>query len=710
MCIRDRVKEDLALDPTIPDQTTTLNPLPAAGSPLLSTNRATPADGFFTPAAYKGAFGNENWAQGWSKLSRLGYFPEKTLVDVTSDISASETWTADNEYVLGTVIYVTNGATLTIEPGTVVRGLPDSATPGTNDPGALVVTRGSKIMAMGTADFPISFTDEFDDNVPGSTPTFPYDNKIDALDEVANWGGVILLGTGYVANGTGAGPDASVENQIEGLTAAGGLGLYGGCDQFHDPLADPSVCDDDDSGVMNYVSISYGGFNLAANNEINGLTLGAVGRGTDLDYIEVFQNKDDGVEFFGGAANIKHLIVANVGDDSIDYDEGWRGKVQFALAMQGIPGTGADKGDKGGEHDGGVSPDASQPYAIPTFYNLTSIGHGQKTFTDYNKNTGLHIRDNAGGRFYNSAFLDYAGASVLIEGGSTTGNSAGTSGERSITSYASIEDGELYQAPTSDFQLELQDNVWYCIGRQESVGDGSLTTEGTCSIAGTGCLEDVDCPGGETCVDSPRIFGGSSGKIHYDNGMLTNAALGNDYVACAGGLPIQSLEKEDLALDPTIPDQTTTLNPLPSTGSPLLTSDRSAPADGFFTPAAYKGAFGGQNWAAGWSKMARLGYFPVCQGGVGPAPDVVDGLLWTSTDSLAWDGVGNAVSYDLFRSDSASDFSGADLLEDGDFDTVAADGETPLLGSVFYYLVRGNNSCGAGSAGTDSNGNERVLP
>ena len=142
--------------------------------------------------------------------------------------------------------------------------------------------------------------------------------------------------------------------QIEGLTPAGGLGLYGDCRTRGLPELRRRR-----QRPLRYISIRYGGFNLSANNEINGLTLGAVGRETDIDFVEVFQNKDDGIEFFGGTVNVKNLIVADGGDDGVDYDEGFRGKVQFVLVLQGTPG--ADKSDKAGEHDGGNNPDRACP-------------------------------------------------------------------------------------------------------------------------------------------------------------------------------------------------------------------------------------------------------------------------------------------------------------------------------------------------------------
>lgn len=360
---------------------------------------------------------------------------EAAIIDITANITTSQTWTADNEYILTLPIYVTSGATLTIEPGTVIRGEGESA-PGVNDPGTLIITRGSKLIAVGTVLKPIVFTNLDDDNVGGNIGSPPYDDKSTSLGVTGTWGGLILLGRGYVANNTVAGPNPAREIQIEGLTAVGSLGLYGNCSGAS-PAIPLASCDDDDSGTLSYISIRYGGFNLAANNEINGLTLGAVGRSTDIDHIEVFQNKDDGIELFGGAANLKYVIMANGGDDGLDYDEGWRGKVQFMLVMQGTPGS--DKSDKGSERDGGNAGDASQPRSIPTIYNATYIGlGGTKAYTDHLMNTGMHFRDNAGGREYNSFYGDFGGATMLIESGNfpVVGTAAGTSAGRTVAAYS----------------------------------------------------------------------------------------------------------------------------------------------------------------------------------------------------------------------------------------------------------------------------------
>lgn len=599
----------------------------------------------------------------------MGITPAAT-VDITADITASETWTSNNEYILTKPIYVTNGATLTIEPGTVVRGEPQSAA-GANDPGTLIISRGSKLRALGTASQPIVFTDLFDDNVRGNPGTAPYDTLDNALGLTGQWGGVILLGRAYVSNNTLAGPDAAREVQIEGLTPTGGLGFYGNGGN-----------DDDDSGTMTYVSIRYGGFNLSANNEINGLTLGGVGRQTDLDYIEVFQTKDDFFEMFGGTVNAKHLVGALSGDDGLDYDEGWRGKAQFVFLMQGTPGT--DKGDKAGEHDGGNNPDGSQPFATPALYNVTSVGLGQKSYTDRAKNTVLHFRDNAGGRYYNSFFADFGGAPLCIEGGNTgtSSTAANTSGERSVTGY--VVDGTFQTGPASAFQLELQDDTWYC------TGNGGVVPVGDASAAGC-----------------------DTGKIHHDNGVFSNASLDNQYLACGTALPIRELTRTSNGIS-TVPDPVTAIDPRPSAGSPLLSTNRVPPADGFFTPAPWRGAFGpSSNWAGGWSTLSRVGYFSSCAAGSANAvPDgtgemVLGGPFGNDASRIQWTPPATADGsefYDLLRS-ASPDFTGALCLEaDDPLDTDASDTTLPAVNQIFFYLARAGNPCGEGSLGTSSSG------
>ena len=688
---------------TTPDPVIAIDPIPVAGGPLTTTNRATPNDGFFEPAPYKGAFApgnNGNWAQGWTTLARLGYFPTYPQINVSADITASQTWTANNEYILTDRIYVTNGATLTIEPGTVVRGEPEDTT-GAQNPGTLIIARGSKINAQGTKANPIVFTDLFDDNVRGFAGTAPYDNVLDQQTVVGQWGGVILLGTGYVANGTAVAPDPAKENQIEGLTAVSEKGFYGGCQEF---MAGPygRNCDDGDSGIMTYVSVRHGGFNLSANNEINGITLGGVGRSTTLDFLEVLSTKDDFIEFFGGAPNVKHLIGAIGGDDGFDYDEGFRGKAQFFFEIQGTPGS--DKNDKGFEQDSGISPDNAFPFAIPTLYNSTVVGLGNnKAYTAKLTNTAMHYRDNAGGRHFNSAYLDFGGAAAMIEGGSTVCNAAGSSGERSQTPYT--PDGVTQIGPSGDNQLDIQDDVFYCFGAPTA----DLVPTGKCSISGAACCQTADCGAGGTCADQAPIYGGDAGKIHRDNGAFTNAANDNTYVACGGALPILALSRTPNG-NPTVPDPITTIDPRPAPGGPLVATNRATPNDGFFTPANYKGAFApGNDWTRGWSSIDRVGYLQTCVNGVGAVPDEVAGLAFVDKSNLVWGRfVNNAAFYDLVRSNTPNGFGTAACTETNGSDGDSFDPAAPTLGTGFYYLVRAENACGQGTLGRQSNGTSRA--
>ena len=284
--------------------------------------------------------------------------------------TGTTTWTANNTYILDGMVFVNSGDELTIEPGTIIKGMPGSGA----EASALVVARGGKINAVGTQENPIIFTFE-QDALDGSTP---YNTK-------GQWGGVIILGNAQLNSSPG-------ETQIEGIPDTESRGLYGGNDDL------------DNSGTMTYVSIRHGGTDIGAGNEINGLTLGGVGSQTTLEYIEVIANADDGVEFFGGTASIKYVLTAFCGDDSFDYDEGWRGYGQFWCTVQE-----EGDGDRGGEHDGGTDPEDGLPYAHPIISNATYIGQG----TSAGKRA-ITLRDNAGGEYHKSIFFNW-GKGIDIE-------------------------------------------------------------------------------------------------------------------------------------------------------------------------------------------------------------------------------------------------------------------------------------------------------
>ena len=307
----------------------------------------------------------------------------QTEVVVTGDIDASTTWTSDNTYILNGLIFVQNGADLTIEPGTVIKGRAQENITSGDGASALIVERGSRLLAEGTPEAPIVFTSEFDE----------FGNLTQRDREL--WGGVILLGRATTNQPT-------QDNPIEGIPEAEGA-LYGGTD------------DEDDSGVLRFVSIRHGGFSISGveGDEINGLTLGAVGRGTTIEHVEVYANVDDCFEWFGGTVEAKYLVGAFCGDDSYDYDQGWRGKGQFWLSIHDT-----DVAGRGGEHDGGdAAGDDAEPLSRPVISNVTFIGAGQTATVPGgdNNDRAFAIRDAAGGFYFNSIFTDYPNVALNIE-------------------------------------------------------------------------------------------------------------------------------------------------------------------------------------------------------------------------------------------------------------------------------------------------------
>jgi hypothetical protein len=283
-----------------------------------------------------------------------------------TDNTGTTTWEKENTYLLDGFVFVNSGDVLTIEPGTVVKGKPGTGASAS----ALIVAKGAQINACGTASNPIIFTFEND----------PLDGSV-GLTTTGQWGGLIILGDARLNT-------VPTSQNVEGIPTSEPRGSYGGTN------------DNDNSGSLCYVSIRHGGTDIGAGNEINGLTLGGVGAGTSIHHIEVVANADDGVEFFGGTAQLKHILVSNVGDDSYDYDQGFRGKGQFWVAIEN------GNSDRGGEHDGGTSPEDGLPYATPVIYNATYIGNGASR--------AITFRDNAGGEYHNTLFHNF-GKGIDIE-------------------------------------------------------------------------------------------------------------------------------------------------------------------------------------------------------------------------------------------------------------------------------------------------------
>ena len=340
-----------------------------------------------------------------------------TITDDGNGIGTQK-WTKNNTYLLDGFCFVNSGQTLTIEPGTVVKGKPGQG----ESASALIIAQGGKIMAEGTAAEPIIFTAEADN----------LDGNIDA-NARGLWGGLILLGNATI----NAIPSTQ---QVEGIPTTEPRGAFGGTN------------DADNSGVIKYVSIRHGGTDIGAGNEINGLTLGAVGSGTIIDYVEIVANADDGIEFFGGAANVKHALIVDCGDDSFDWDMGYHGKGQFWLSLQ------SDDSDRNGEHDGGTDPETGTPYTLTKVYNATYIGHEQSQ--------NIIFRDNSGGFYYNSIFVN-CGEGIEVEYLASGADS-----------YKQFQDGNL----------KIENNIFYNIAGQT---DGTNATLFMKSSADGGAAQDT---------------------------------------------------------------------------------------------------------------------------------------------------------------------------------------------------------------------------
>jgi hypothetical protein len=289
------------------------------------------------------------------------------------------TWSSDFVYKLDNFVFVDDGETLTIEPGTVVQGLPGNG----EDAASLIVTRGGTIQADGERDDgtidPIIFTAAGDDG-EGLGP-----------DVRGRWGGVILLGDAPINS-------QPPTTQIEGIPddVGGDRIRYGAENGDFDP--------NHNVGTFRFVSIRHTGTQLQGGDEIQGLTLGGVGNGSTIEYVESYASDDDGFEWFGGTVNTKYLIAAWSTDDSFDIDEGWTGSNQFWLAVHGD-----DNAGRIGEHDGGTDPEDGTPLATSIVSNATYIGIGPGVSTadvsGDGENPFLMQRDNNATSYYNTIFM-----------------------------------------------------------------------------------------------------------------------------------------------------------------------------------------------------------------------------------------------------------------------------------------------------------------
>lgn len=528
-------------------------------------------------------------------------------------ITVSTTWTANNTYNLQDQIWVMPGATLTIEAGTVI-----ASDTHPSHLGSLAVCKGAQIFVNGTQTNPVIMTSSNDvatwDPLAGHpTGRDPRTGHWRAVCQ--EWGNLTVMGEAFIGAGPPKYPNnvptCNVNNvaAMEGLLPASGHEsdvLYGGNQ------------DNDDSGSIHYLSLRYGGKVIAVTNELNGLSLGGLGRNTEIDHVDIMNNVDDGIEIWGGTVNLKFLNIWNIGDDCFDVDQGWRGKAQFGLLVQGYSidaGQGGGIGDNIFEIDGAEDSDA-QPVTTCTIYNFTAIG--QPIAGDQ----GTAWRANARVQYRNCIFMDLG--EWLIKNDNSDGDAIPDHGygfngtltfcdewttaytEHSLVNACTNPD-QRYQAQSAGdssihqgFLAEMTDSVFF-----RNLGQGGAPTGGAYSDSGNIANSAGNCRRGSDSLNVTNNGGSEPTRGNVvaayvpatPNLNMPIVALGRAAdVLMATSVPPNQPERRVNSIDPRAANAATT-------------SISAAPADGFFTPAQYRGAFSPtQNWLCNWTAADAYGF------------------------------------------------------------------------------------------------------
>lgn len=464
-------------------------------------------------------------------------------------------------YIIDQKIYVPSGQMMQIEPGTVIKGralvTPSLAT-------AIIIERGGKINASGTKDCPIVFTAEADP----MNGTYPISN-------IGQWGGLVILGRAtnnlsYAANGpyaAGAGNGklavADGLGVVEGFATSVAQDRFGVMQNNNNPVAGETVGtfdDNDNSGIMTYVSIRHSGAILAVGNEINGLTLGSVGRGTTLEHIEIVSCGDDGIEFFGGTVNIKYITMLFGNDDMFDYDLGWSGKAQFLFGMKGSTAFSVDA-DNGIEGDSDDQKSNNVPRSHPVVYNATLIGSNKLSGTSDNSAlAAINAKELTEGEFYNSVFANFRnGLNMVLALGTRTGTS------ESYHNW-SVANGNGSQS------LKIKCNTFVGMTNLATTGAGNGTVTGT-ALSGADLTQ-------------------------FTTTDLNTSYVGNTLPGFSYNFTVNPATNFFSVRNDVIPNPA-----LSVAGCPV------APNDGFFASAPYRGAFSSTatNWLSDWSYSAVIG-------------------------------------------------------------------------------------------------------
>ncbi len=464
---------------------------PTAESPLLGAG-ADPSqvDGFFEANDFIGAVGGDSdWRQGWAfgfgggevgvvnpdsgcPAGTTSISPvdgTTTTCQVSGRITSDLTLTEGNFYALSGAVFVggdnTDSATLTVEAGVTVFGASG------ND--YLVVSRGSEINAQGTASAPISFTSR-DDIVSGT-------------GAAGQWGGMVILGN---APSNKCPTTGECSLQVEGVQEGA---VFGGSDT------------EDSSGTLRYVRVMHGGFEIAPDNELNGVTFGGVGSGTTIEYLQVHKNADDGVEFFGGNVDVKYLVLTDIQDDSIDWDNGFQGRIQYVVVKQAADDSDANRAI---EADNDGSNPAIEPQSNPSIANVTIIGNN---FDGEDDSEGVYLREGTGAQLANFIITGPAGMGECfeIEGSTESQTNLGDGTTTFTNSVIACENGENFKFGDGDVDLE----DWFLNVQAGNAveANGAAVLNGIFSIS-TAAPKDFS---GDTFFDNADFVGGVKADANW---------------------------------------------------------------------------------------------------------------------------------------------------------------------------------------------------
>jgi hypothetical protein len=391
---------------------------------------------------------------------------------IQGDITANRTLTANKKYLLKGFVNVIAPAVLTIEPGTLIYG--DQETKG-----ALIINRGAKINANGTAQRPIVFTSQ----------------KPAGQRAAGDWGGIIIAGRAS-------------------LNIPGGVAtLEGGTNTQYGGGTTPD--DNDNSGALRYVRVEFSGIPFQPNNEINGITLGAVGRGTVIEYVQVSYNGDDSWEWFGGTANAKYIISAYTVDDDFDTDNGFNGNLQYVLSVR-HPQIADVSGSNGFESDNDASGTLNSPRTGATFSNVTMIGPKALSTTEINAlyRNGQQIRRSSLTSTYNSIIMGWPTNGILVDGNNT--NTAAKDGLMEVRNTAIAGAATPF---TSNATTIFNPSIWRT---DAQFGNSVFATNDEVKLANPFRL---NSPDPRPLADSPIIFGANFSSSRINNSFFDKVSF-----------------------------------------------------------------------------------------------------------------------------------------------------------------------------------------